>query len=244
MCSSLRAVFLLLQTRGVWCVRRGLGRHQDLSPTPPIPWWPRGPEAAARRLLELGRAPLGARPAQTWPSRAPADGPDGWGLLGSQLPPASGLGCAATYGAVRFSTLRCAFWSFFISISTSSFSAWRRKGSGQEPVPCLLAGGFPRSMRSSPFSPSHRAYLTDFGLLSENSCQLCRPLLTLQGNWDQLHGCRVGKGVCSPLPAHSKARVEQDSKPCGALAAWPSSSALRGFCRWVTHLHELLQQCA
>lgn len=55
-------------------------------PTPPIPRWPRGPEAAARPLLELGRAPLGARRAQARPSRAPADGPDGWGLLGSPLP--------------------------------------------------------------------------------------------------------------------------------------------------------------
>ena len=37
MCSSLRVIFLLLQTRGVWCVRRGLGRHQDLTPSPRPP---------------------------------------------------------------------------------------------------------------------------------------------------------------------------------------------------------------
>lgn len=37
MCSSLRVIFLLLQTRGVWCVRRGLGRHQELTPSPRPP---------------------------------------------------------------------------------------------------------------------------------------------------------------------------------------------------------------
>ena len=37
MCSSLCVIFLLLQTRGVWCVRRGLGRHQDLTPSPRPP---------------------------------------------------------------------------------------------------------------------------------------------------------------------------------------------------------------
>lgn len=56
----------------------------------------------------------------------------------------SGLCWGLTYGAVRL-LVSLAFWSCCCFSSTSSFRAWRRKGSGQEPALCLLAGSSPEN---------------------------------------------------------------------------------------------------
>lgn len=90
---------LSYQARSHHLVHQGTGDRSPLRRVPPVtdsgswacekrprpavgplpPGRPQGPEAAARPLLELGRAPLGASPARARPSRAPAGATAAWG---------------------------------------------------------------------------------------------------------------------------------------------------------------------